>query len=416
MAASTDPARPGVVEEKQAAAPYGAAVGKRRTVLVVGALAVVAAVAGGVWTFVPGGTDKKGTAVELPELRFERVVKTDLANVTELSGTLGYGTERKLKGGKKGLVTRLPEAGATAERGKPLYWVDDRPVVVFFGGTPLFRTLEVPAKGKQPIVGRDVKVVADNLTALGYDIGAQERTGQPRTAPSGTAPAVRDQQLSEGRLSGGQLSEDTVEFTPGLSAALKRWQRAVGMEATGTLQVGDLAVLPGTVRVSGVLAALGDDATGEVLAVTSNRKAVTVPMDINQSGQAGKGARATVVLPDGTEAEAKVEQVGRVTRTTGQDSGDGQAPQKLDVTVVLDDDSAAKALDTASVRVRFVAETRRGVLAVPVGALTALREGGYAVQLPDRSLVAVKTGMFARGMVEISGRGVQEGTRVVTSS
>jgi hypothetical protein len=66
--------------------------------------------------------------------------------------------------------------------------------------------------------------------------------------------------------------------------------------------------------------------------------------------------------------------------------------------------------------VQFVAETHKGVLAVPVGALLALREGGYAVQIQNGNLVAVKLGLFTKGLVEISGDGIVEGTRVVTTS
>ncbi|GAA4942819.1 hypothetical protein GCM10023238_05870 [Streptomyces heliomycini] len=73
-------------------------------------------------------------------------------------------------------------------------------------------------------------------------------------------------------------------------------------------------------------------------------------------------------------------------------------------------------------QVRFEGEAKKGVLAVPVGALLALREGGYAVRLAEgrsaegRSaggrLVPVDTGMFARGLVEISGEDIAEGMKV----
>ena len=52
----------------------------------------------------------------------------------------------------------------------------------------------------------------------------------------------------------------------------------------------------------------------------------------------------------------------------------------------------------------------------PVGALVALSEGGYAVQRADAGLVAVDTGMFAKGLVEITGAGLDEGMTVVTTS
>jgi hypothetical protein len=56
------------------------------------------------------------------------------------------------------------------------------------------------------------------------------------------------------------------------------------------------------------------------------------------------------------------------------------------------------------------------VLAVPVNALLALREGGYALQLPDDTLLPVETGLFAMGLVEVTGEGLREGLAVVTTS
>jgi hypothetical protein len=62
-----------------------------------------------------------------------------------------------------------------------------------------------------------------------------------------------------------------------------------------------------------------------------------------------------------------------------------------------------------------VSSKKENVLAVPVGALVALAEGGYGVQVVDGSTtkyVPVQTGMFADGKVEISGAGIAAGTVV----
>jgi multidrug efflux pump subunit AcrA (membrane-fusion protein) len=72
-------------------------------------------------------------------------------------------------------------------------------------------------------------------------------------------------------------------------------------------------------------------------------------------------------------------------------------------------------LDEAPVTVGIARETRRGVLAVPVTALLARSGGGYAVEVVAagaRRRVPVETGLFADGHVEVSGRGISEGTRV----
>ena len=61
--------------------------------------------------------------------------------------------------------------------------------------------------------------------------------------------------------------------------------------------------------------------------------------------------------------------------------------------------------------------THDGVLAVPVNALVALLEGGYAVEVRDadgtRHFEAVELGLFEDGLVEVTGDGIAEGDDVV---
>jgi hypothetical protein len=95
------------------------------------------------------------------------------------------------------------------------------------------------------------------------------------------------------------------------------------------------------------------------------------------------------------------------------DSGADGAQAKQIVTVVPK--KAVTSYDSATVQVRITTITRKGVLAVPVGALVALHEGGYALQRPDGSLVAATTGVFAGGMVQVEGPGIAAGTAVVTT-
>ena len=60
-----------------------------------------------------------------------------------------------------------------------------------------------------------------------------------------------------------------------------------------------------------------------------------------------------------------------------------------------------------------------GVLAVPVEALVALAEGGYAVEVAGSggttTLVGVNIGAFATGLVEVTGE-LHEGDAVVVPS
>ena len=71
------------------------------------------------------------------------------------------------------------------------------------------------------------------------------------------------------------------------------------------------------------------------------------------------------------------------------------------------DDATTGNLDGAEVTVSIVRQTRPDVLSVPVDALLALREGGYALEVVDADggshLVAVEVGLFDDDGVEVRG-------------
>ncbi|MFF3402933.1 hypothetical protein ACFYW6_31035 [Streptomyces sp. NPDC002659] len=401
-----------------------------------------------------GGSSKPSEAE--PKTSTVKVVRKDLSDSRSLDGTLGYAKPQAVKGAKDGIVTWLAAAGTTVSRGKELYRVDDRPVPVFYGTVPLYRRLE----GRN-LVGRDVKVIADNLRALDYDIGSQPSQGQvvtvttpanstaptggeqdappgnsasakPSTSPGkgravGASPAPQDSATapvpSPGTArtgsAGGAGTVTRVKVKPGdgvltnkLVQAIKRWQTRMGMPSTGVIAPGDVAVLNGAVRVDSASAQVGDGAAAPLLKVTSTAKAVIVAVDTSQAGSIRRGDPVTVRLPDGASAAGTVAGVGTAAEAPEQGSG----PAKMTVTVALKDPDKVKKLDSAPVQVEFVSETRAGVLVVPVTALLALREGGYGLRTADGRVVAVKTGLITKGMAEITGDGIAEGTSVVTSS
>ncbi|MFJ9425601.1 hypothetical protein [Streptomyces sp. NPDC101249] len=357
------------------------------------------------------------------------VTRGDLSNTQTLDGNLGFGRASTVRGGKAGLVTWLPKAGATVRRGEPLYRVDNVPVPVFYGTTPLYRTLAAVGT-----TGPDVRTVADNLRALGYDTGLQPPVGTWVTpgpaapdsppAPSADAGAAGAEDPQSPSRPPGEASPAPAApvrvgrgdgvLTAGLVSAVKRWQSAAGTTPTGVLGVGDLSVQAGAVRVDGVQAQLADAADGALMTVTDTAKSVTVSVHPSEAGSIHRGDTVSVSLPDDSTVRGRVRSIGGTVRVG--DASDGGAEPGLTVGVALDDTAAVRGLDSAPVRVRFTSKTRRGVLTVPVGALMALREGGYAVQLPGGRLTAVRTGMFSQGAVEISGAGIHAGTKVVTVS
>ncbi|MGC0312116.1 hypothetical protein [Kitasatospora acidiphila] len=428
---------------------------RRRRVAVIVALAVTVGVGAASAVGLSSRQKPHAAASSGAQVHTVAVVKTDLSNTQTMSGTLGFGTAQTLTGAKQGIITALPAAGTTVARGQQLYRVNDQPVPLFYGGTPLFRPLDKPG-----LVGRDVQVVASNLQALGYDVGTQPKVGtvitQPAAdpAPGGSAPppkggggtAAPAAGSGTGAPSGGPTrapaaptaptspttagtpaapTQTTVEsgdgvVTDSLIAAIKRWQKAVGLPQTGSLGIGDVVVLPGAIRIGALQTQLGEQGAEALMSVTPTDKVVTVPVDPANVGSIKQGDKVTISLPDSSTTPGTVSGVGTAVKgNAGSNSAAGAGPggpPTVDVTVAIDDPSTVKNFDSATVQVAFVSATATGVLAVPVGALLALSGGGYALQLQGGGLVAVQTGMFAKGMVAITGNGIAAGTQVVTAA
>ncbi|MEU5090187.1 hypothetical protein [Streptomyces sp. NPDC021356] len=371
--------------------------------------AVLAVAAGGVYGATAlsdhGKRQRPGPAAA-PSTRTTEVKRADLSDSRTLPGVLGFGGQVTVKGPGKGVISRLPASGYAASRGKPLYWIDDEPVTVFFGDTPFFRPLD-----KAGTTGRDVTVLVENLRALGYDIGPRPRQVPEVPAGGGTGSGANN---GTGTGAGGV----GTELTTGVLAALKRWQHDTGRKATGTLDPDRTLVLPGPSRVDAVTAQLGDQAAENVLTLTSQEKTVTVKADVNSAHSIHKGDKVTITLPDDKDVPGQVSSVSTMVQGgPDSDAGGGvETPPTLQVKVRPTHSADVAEIDAASVQVVFTGETRKGVLVVPVGALLALSEGGYALQRPGGKLVRAETGLFAKGLVEVSGAGVEEGDVVVTAS
>ncbi|TWP50025.1 peptidoglycan-binding protein [Lentzea tibetensis] len=298
------------------------------------------------------------------------VTRTDLADTQTVSGTLAYGAERPLAGRKQGTITGLPAQGAVVDRGKPLCWVDAKPVPLFYGQTPLYRDISVGVTN-----GPDVKVVEENLRDLGF-------TG---------------------------FGEPDEKYTSATATALRKWQKANGLEQNGVLGMADVVVQPAAVRVASLAAQIGGPAGGELMKVTGTDRAVTVELDVSKL-RSKQGEKVELDIAGGKRTTGTITSI---TKTTSSEPG---AKPKAVLTISVDDAAAAEGIDSASTSVVFTVGKRQGVLAVPVGALLALAEGGYAVETEDRKLIPVKTGLFAKGFVEVTGDGLREGVKVVTTS
>lgn len=391
--------------------------------LVLVALLATATTAVGVTRHRAGGGPVTSRTTPVATAKLER---RDLSTARSLPGSIGYGTARPLAGHQEGTVTWLPKVGTTITRGEQLFRADDLMVPLFYGGMPMYRSIS----GRN-LIGRDVRIVADNLRALGYSIGYQPAPGTWVTPPAGHSSGTTDPRPTGTADAGGHSSgtadqdagtttprarpvrEGEGVLTPSLIQAIKRWQADIDRPVTGTVAIGDIEVSSGAVRVDQVAVQPGSSANEALLSVTSTRKVVTVSAELADAASIERGNRVTVELPDERKVKARVVAVGR--DLAPAEDGTGSGPPKLAVTVSVTNPRAIADLDSADVNVLFVGRTAKDVLVAPIEALIALREGGYAVQ-PRSGLVAVKTGMFADGWVEITGTGLAEGTDVVVTS
>ena len=308
------------------------------------------------------------------------IVRTDLSTSVSLEGSLGYGTATTLTGRKAGTVTWLPAVGTVVGQGQKLYAVDAKPVVLFLGDTPLYRTIDGTATP-----GPDIAEINANLRALGY-----------RLAPTGNA------------------------YSAGTVNALKQWQHRNGLDETGTLAAGDVAVLPAPVRVASLKVQPGAPAAADLLGLTSTTKLVTATVDPTKvdTSTLKPGQQVALSLPTNAQAQGTIATLNSP-EPTGSSTNQGSSQPGETVTVAIGDQSTVSGMDSGAVEVIVTTGSHKGVLAVPIGALVVVQGGGYAVQVVTghtSTLVGVQTGLFANGLVEVSGQGITEGQKVVTVS
>ena len=202
------------------------------------------------------------------------------------------------------------------------------------------------------------------------------------------------------------------EFTRATAAAVKDSQDDLGRSETGTVTTDQIRYAPGPVRVDSHVAESGamTQPGAAVLKTTGTAVLATVVLDVDDQRLARRGAAVEVTLPDGTTAAGRITGVETVIEP-GQ--GNEQDITRLEVTVAFA--KVPQGFDGAAVSVAFTAARRANVLVVPVSALLALAEGGYGLEVVEAGgsrIVAVRTGLFADGRVEVSGPGLRAGLEV----
>jgi peptidoglycan hydrolase-like protein with peptidoglycan-binding domain len=360
----------------------------KRRLLITGAGAVILGGAAAAAVLAPRPAANKPAADALPPAT-AKITRTTLVETKTVPGTLGYGDPVPISaaGSGAGTITWIAPVGLTVRRGEPLFKVDEEPVVALYGSLPLYRILRVGTQGG------DVEQLEKNLAELDY-----------------TALTVDDR------------------FTAATAKAVRTWQASLGVPATGTVEPDQVVFTPGAVRIAEHTARVGEPIGGgsvergaSVLNYTGTTRLVTVDLKLADQALAAQGRTVTVTVPGGKTVQGKISEVGTVAtaqETASAASGgtsSAASDARIQVTVTVADQGALGSLNAAPVDVDLVSEERNDVLAVPVAALLALTDGGYGVEIVDGAttrIVAVKTGMFAAGRVEVSGEGIAEGMTV----
>ncbi len=350
-------------------------------ILVTGAVVIAGSLAGFLMLHGSATGAPPSTAVPVSTAVVRR---TTLSSTTQLSGTLGHGPASPVFGGAPGgTVTALPAPGTIEQRGAKLFEVDGAPVTLLYGARPAWRDVQWGVAD-----GPDVAQLEQNLVALGYGAGLG-------------------------------LTVDGT-FTSVTRDAVVRWQRSTGQTPTGSVVAGSVVFEPAAVRVASAVAALGSlvQSGNPVIMVDSAAVGVEAHVPTARTYLVHPGDEVTITLPSGSVLNGRVTALARVAAAnadssrSGSQSPGGQQDVSVPASITLDDPTAAAALDQAPVTVTVTDRTVRNVLAVPVTALVALSEGGYAVYVVQggaRRLTAVTPGLFASTLVQVTSPGLHEG-------
>lgn len=299
-----------------------------------------------------------------------QVVRTDLVQTETLDGTLEFEERDPVRSAAPGTITALPDEATVLERGDVAFELDGLPVFVLVGERPVWRPIDDGVDE-----GADVLQLEENLAALGY---------------------------------GPEEWEADEEFDGDTARAVEDWREDVGLPDGEGVELGRIVFLPGETRVGAHLVEPGAVVTPgmPVYETTGQEQRVVVDLDPDDVDLVAVGDPAAVTLPDGSVLEGEIAEVGRVVTSSGPEP---DAAQVVEVVVSLPE--TALAIDRAPVDVDVESTRAEGVLAVPVRALIALSDGGYAVET-GTGLVAVEAGDFAGGLVEVTGA-LEEGDEVV---
>lgn len=287
-----------------------------------------------------------------------------------------------------GPITSIATTGTEVSTGTVLFIDAGAPVIAIEGdqaSIPLLeRDLSVGVTA-----GQDVELFESALATMGFDAG-------------------------------GTLVVDD-EFDAATSQAVYDWYQSLGLAeeadpAAMTVPAGSFVVVSGGLEVGLAVIADGTDPGVEtpVLTLTQPARVVSTTVPLGDDTFA-LGAIIQIDYPDGTTTEGSVTSIGNVA-TNATETPDA-VPAVPVVITPNEIPASVEGFVEIPVTLRIVTETIPDAFVVPVSALVALAEGGYALEVSDGAaashLIGVELGTFIDGFVEITGADVSAGLEVV---
>ena len=287
-----------------------------------------------------------------------------------------------------GEIELFVASGDVLVSGDIVYTVNELPITAVVADAEFNREL---ADGVDD--GEDVLAIEEMLVALGYDADGDVVVDEE--FDEFTTQAITEwkedlQNTFEGVVVNGAISLDEIMlFEPGVTV--------------GTITEHDTDVL----------------ASGTELwsnSTVSDTRIVETSIAVADQDALAEGSLVDIEFPDGEIVQGTVTEVA-TSSTVDPTNPDADPELAVEITVSTVP-ASAEGLNEVDVEVKLVEEIAVDATVVPVSALVATGDGGFAVEAltsdGGTQLVAVDPGMFSDGWVEVSG--IQPGTQVVIPS
>lgn len=282
------------------------------------------------------------------------------------------------------------EAGAgPVTSGQVLFVIDDLPVTAMVTDEAFDRALNDGVDD-----GDDVLALEEMLVSLGYDARGD---------------LIPDDEFDELTTEAIEAWEEDLQDV---------WEDQV---IDGDLDLDQIVLIePGT-AIGDTTERDGEEVAGGSELFTwnpddgSGGRVVLTAIDVAEQERLSEGQTVDIEFPDNSLQPGTVATVA-TSSTINPANPDAEPTLAVEITLATVPDAYA-GLNELDVIVKLVDELAAGVTVVPASALAATGDGGYAVEVVDgtsTSFVAVETGMFADGFVEVTG--IEPGTAVVVPS